>query len=274
MEHNIVVVSDLHVGSIFGLMPPGFVSVSGAPEGNEVNLNIGQKYLWECWTDLCSRLKKMKVAALVFNGDCIDGKQRKSEGAGLCLNRCSDQAAAAAVVARTIQKACGFPKTYVIKGTPYHSGTAGDEEDRFAKEINAGRALRFLDLDIDGVVLNFLHGIGVGGGLYRATSMDREAMWSALAGKEGRAVKADCLIRSHAHYFLHLEFGSKHGVVNPCFQLQTDYALKSSQYRMLPEIGNTIIRVDPEAKRNGEDPIHVEKFLYKLPVPKATRLPL
>ena len=41
----VLVVSDMHVGSAYGLLPEGFVGSTGAM----LNLNMGQEYLWECW---------------------------------------------------------------------------------------------------------------------------------------------------------------------------------------------------------------------------------
>jgi hypothetical protein len=40
----VLVVSDMHVGSAYGLLPEGFVGSTGAM----LNLNMGQEYLWEC----------------------------------------------------------------------------------------------------------------------------------------------------------------------------------------------------------------------------------
>jgi hypothetical protein len=42
---NILVIGDLHVGSIYGVLPPDFVSSDGA----EKPQNAAQKYLWDCW---------------------------------------------------------------------------------------------------------------------------------------------------------------------------------------------------------------------------------
>lgn len=264
----------MHCGSIYGLVPPGFTVTDAQAGPREIMLNVGQKYLWECWKHFCGEMKKETISALVFLGDCIDGKQRKDEGGELCLNRCSEQSRAASVAAKMLRHSCGDPQTYVIKGTPYHSGVSGDEEQRFANKIGAGRALEFLDLNVDGVIINFLHGISVAGGLYRETPVGREAVWSALAGKDGRALKCDCFVRAHAHFFLHVEHRSKHGVVNPCWKLQDAYSRKNSMYRMLPEIGGTLITIDSDAKRQKLDPISVRKIMYDLPEPKATRLPL
>jgi hypothetical protein len=41
----VLVVSDIHVGSAYGLLPEGFVGSTGTM----LNLNMGQEYLWECW---------------------------------------------------------------------------------------------------------------------------------------------------------------------------------------------------------------------------------
>lgn len=265
---SLVVVSDLHVGSIYGLMPPGFTNAGGA----EVGLNVGQKYLWQCWTDFCEQVKGQKISAIIANGDCIDGKQRKDEGGDLCLNRCSEQADAAAIPLKMLRKACGECPIYVIKGTPYHSGVLGEEEQRLATMLGAGRALEFLDLSIDGVIVNFLHGISVAGGLYRETPAGREAVWSALAGKQGKALRADCLVRAHAHFFMHIEHRDKHVVVNPCWKLQDSYARKNSMYRQLPEVGGSIIGVDSDAKRQRLDPITVKKVMYDLPEARPVRL--
>jgi hypothetical protein len=123
-----------------------------------------------------------------------------------------------------------------------------------------------LDLEVDGIILNFLHAISVSQGLYRATALDREGVWSAIAGKEGKAPKADVVVRSHVHYFDHLEYPTKHILVTPCWQLQTRYMRKHSAYRMIPDIGAVILELDPDAKRAREDPITVRKILYPLPV--------
>jgi hypothetical protein len=42
---RIAVVSDLQCGSIFGMLPPDFMTGEGVPKLQ----NPGQRYLWECW---------------------------------------------------------------------------------------------------------------------------------------------------------------------------------------------------------------------------------
>lgn len=169
--------------------------------------------------------------------------------------------------------------TYISDGfgshnTEYHEGKAGREMEVLAKNIGAeqyyglgtGRFSReVLDLEINGVIINAAHHISPTAGFYRATASDREGQWSALAGKEGKSPKADVCVRSHVHYFVHVEHASKHIVVTPCWQLQTRFMRKNSVYRMLPDIGAMWLEVYPAAKARREDPIVVRKRLYDLP---------
>lgn len=264
------VVSDLHCGSIFGLLPPNFHTSDGALRAQ----NAGQNYLWRCWTNLAQRWHDDPVDVLVVNGDVIDGTQRMQAGTELALPMLADQAEAAEQVLTFLLSANGTVPTYFIQGTEYHDCKAGRSVEAVAKALHAEQyhglgtgkySKEVLDLDIDGTIINFSHGISVSQGFYRLTAVDREGVWSALAGKEGKSPKADCVVRSHAHYFAHAEHESKHIVITPCWQLQTRYMRKNSVYRMQPSLGALEINVDPAAKRADEDPIHIEKVLYRLP---------
>jgi hypothetical protein len=258
-------------------MPPGFVG----SDDREVLLNDGQKYLWECWLHLCNEVSKVKIDAVVHNGDMVDGKQEIQRGTELCIAINGDQAEAAEVAMRKLMKHAGNPTLYCIQGTEYHDQKGGREAEAVAKGLGAlpfnglgtGKYSRdCLDLEIDGVVLDFCHHIQGAGGLYRGTPTDREGIFSALAGKDGKAPKADAVFRSHLHYFVHTEHASKHIAIVPCWQLQTRFMRKLSRYKMLPDIGALLVTVDPEAKRAGEDPISIRKFLYPLPSVSTTKL--
>jgi hypothetical protein len=72
---NILVLGDVHIGSIYGLLPPDFVS----SDGSEKPQNEGQKYLWNCWQDMKWRAAKFAIDSVVVNGDLIEGKQPKQK---------------------------------------------------------------------------------------------------------------------------------------------------------------------------------------------------
>lgn len=274
---NILVVGDTHVGSLYGILPDKFIG----SDDREVTLNPGQRHLWNCWDHLCGEVSKIKIDAIVHNGDMVDGHQRAQGGTELSLPIWADQTEAAIILMRKLLSAAGKPAFYQIQGTEYHDEKGGTAAEDVARALGAtsynglgtGKYSRdCLDLDIDGVVLDFCHHIQGAGGLYRGTPTDREGVFSALAGKDGKAPKADAVFRSHLHYFVHTEHASKHIAIVPCWQLQTRFMRKLSRYKMIPDIGAILVTVDPEAKKNGEDPISIRKFLYPLPPVGTTKL--
>src|SRR5437763_16751146 len=84
---NILVIGDVHVGSIYGLLPPDFVS----SDGSEKPQNAGQEYLWRCWQDMKRRAAKFTIDSVVINGDLIEGKQPKQKCSELTLIAPNDQ---------------------------------------------------------------------------------------------------------------------------------------------------------------------------------------
>src|SRR5579872_4596342 len=130
---KIAVVSDLQCGSLFGMLPPDFITSEGIPKLQ----NAGQKYLWECRLDFRDRLKEFKPDAIIANGDMNDGRQRKQEGSELSLNLIADQIRASVDCLKVLKKAAPSAKWYFTRGTGYHTGTAGEAEEEIAKSLNA-----------------------------------------------------------------------------------------------------------------------------------------
>lgn len=273
---RILCLSDIHPGSIDGMLPPDFVTSTG----HTVKQNVGQKYTWECWLDMIQWATAKPLDGIAIVGDVVEGKQPKGRGGELCLSLMRDQEdASKAILAPLLTKAkC---KTYFIKGTFYHDDEMGRSVDNIAEYFKTEKyeglgvgtyAKEVLDLDVDGVIVDFSHGISVSGGLYRAVAIDREALWSALAGKTDGAPKADVVVRGHAHYFVHVEHTSKHALILPAWQLQTSYMRKHSRYRMIPDLGAVVLEIDGAAKKLGGDPCLVRKRIYKLPPQRVTHL--
>lgn len=277
MTKRILCLSDTHPGSIDGMLPPDFRSSAGFT----VKQNPGQAYLWECWLDMIEWATAKPLDGIVIVGDVVEGKQPKGRGGELCLSLMKDQENASKIILKTLLDAAKCPKVYFVKGTFYHDDEMGRSVDNIAEALKASEyeglgvgtyAKEVLDLDVDGVVFDFSHGISVSGGLYRAVAIDREALWSALAGKDGKAPKADVIVRGHAHYFVHVEHKSKHAMILPAWQLQTSYMRKHSRYRMLPDLGAVVWEVDGEAKKRGDDPCVLKKRIYDLPARRSTKL--
>lgn len=275
-----IVVSDLHAGSIYGLLPPHFHTFDRVPKEQ----NAGQKYLWDCWLDFAARAAAWHPDFVIVNGDCVDGMQKKNHGSELSLISMVDQSRAAIECLELLDhKLPDKPKWYFTQGTPYHVGNWGAVEEEIAKALDGEvysslgtgeRCREVLWLNVGGVMLEAAHHISVSTGFYRLTSLDREMQWSAISGKDEKkgVPKVDLVIRSHVHYYSKGEHASKQGVTTPCWQLQTRYMRKNSTTRMLPDIGGLKLEIDPAAKQRGEAPCRVVKELYHLPAVKVTSL--
>ena len=274
-----IVISDVHTGSIYGLQPPAFTDFAG----RVVPQNVGQQFLWRCWLDFAQRAGRFKPDFVIVNGDVVDGPQRKNQGAELSLPAPGDQVAAAKDVLRELRKKTNQAKWFFTQGTPYHVGEWGDAEESIASALGATEYLSLgngklcrevLWLSMEGVILEAAHHISGGTGFYRLTSLDREAQWSALSGKDASKgiPKSDLLIRSHVHNFAYGEHASKQILTTPCWQLQTRYARKHSVHRLHPDIGGIMLEIDGEAKLKGEAPCIVRKELYTLPPVAITSL--
>lgn len=273
---KILVVSDLHCGSIYGLLPSGFERVDKAGR-----LYTQRRALWEAWQHMAQATKGADI--VVVNGDLVDGKQEAQRQTEMNLSTIEEQVDAATICLQQLRPAKGA-MWYFVQGTEFHDqkGCPAVEQiaQRFGAQVpfpanNNGAGLyswEILDLEVEpGVILNIQHGTATGQGFYRATPYDREMIFSALAGKEHSMPKADCVIRSHAHFFIHLEHASKHSVGVPCWQLQTRFMRKNSAYRMLPDIGAVVIYADGRDKKAGRDPIRVQKCLYPVTSRKAVK---
>lgn len=273
-----VVISDIHCGSIYGLHPPNFISA----DDRVILQNPGQEYTWRCFEDFSYKVHKFEPDFFVFNGDSIDGSQRAQQATEAHLPSLMDQKAAAIESLRFLAVQAPGAKWYFTQGTEYHESKGAEAAEDIAAALDAekyqgagpGRFTReVLDLEVEGVVLNFAHHISPVTGFYRATAADREGQWSSMAAKDPTKgiPKADVLIRSHVHYFVHVEHASKHILSTPCWQLQTRFMRKNSVYRMLPDIGGIFLTIDGDAKKHGEDPVRIGKELYSLPPAKVTR---
>lgn len=278
---NILVVGDMHVGSIYGMLPPDFVSSDGA----EKPQNDGQKYLWECWQEMKTKAARFAIDSVVVNGDLIEGKQPKQKASELTLIAPNDQESAAVFLMRDlrnwIEKNTGRQVPFFfVQGTEYHEGRGAEELESIAARVQganidsnlSGRhSKEILDLDIGGTILNFAHHLGGGSGFTRSGSLDAEALWCQITSSKGQAVSADLIVRSHLHFFMHVEHTQRHAFLCPCWQLQTRFARHRSAYKLIPDIGALIFHIGPDLKKQGADPIAFTKLLYRLPAPRVNK---
>lgn len=260
-----IVVSDLHCGSFYGLLPPNFLTFEGVPK----ILNAGQEYLWQCWLDFANRVEDFQPHFVLVNGDVVDGMQRKNHGSELSLTNWKDQREAAVKSLKVLRSVTRKAKWYFTQGTPYHVSHFGEAEEDIAEAMSAtaypsvgsGKLCReVLTLDVDsGFLLQAAHHVGFAS-VYTTTPLEKERQASKAAGRN-----LSLQIRSHVHNHTEVMKGGCRIVTSPCWQLQTRFARKSSVDRLLPDIGGLFIEID-----KGKS--HVWAETYELPEVQIAKL--
>lgn len=257
---RIRVVSDLHVGSEWGLWPPSAVD----DNGREYPQNAGQRYLWECWQHLWTNAPEPDL--VVVNGDLIDGPDWRTRRS-LSLTTPSLDLQQRALVEVLGPFVRGRP-WYCVAGTEYH------EPERLgvvamllgAQRGPAGeQVLDELHYPAFGQLLEFRHHPSGADTLYRGTALNRELIWSILEGYRTKARVPDVIVCSHNHvYSMYQECGIT-VVLCPGWQLQTRWARMRRRKKWVPDLGAVDVVVVPD-----EVP-RVEAYRYELPTTPVAR---
>ncbi len=234
---TIGIVSDLHCGSAWALLPKSYWS-DRTPEA--------VRWLWQCWQWLIKHWPDLDL--LVLNGDLIDGKQFRSRGTGLVTTSLGEQTdMAIECLAPLADKA---KKVIRLEGTAYHEsfeGPLGKLDTAFGIKVPKHphqRHVRDIRLSKE-AVLNVKHKPEGEGMLYRGTGLDRELLWATVMEVMSGIPHATHIVRSH----LHSKAGPFEGfgkviVGTPGWCLQTPYALQKKRYRWIPDVGATLLVKD------------------------------
>lgn len=205
---HLVIISDLHCGSIYGLTPPPYQQKQSSHH------HTLQRESWNAYMKMVRKWYRPDI--LLVNGDCIEGRQDKQGGAELLTN---DRNVQVDMAVKAI-KEWNAKRILITYGTSYHTGSqAEDFEYNIAKELGAeieGRLFfKVEDMTIDArhkVSTSIIpHG--------RATGLLRDVMWDLVKEAEGEWPKVDIIIRSHAHYHLWIEQPGKTAFITPALQL-------------------------------------------------------
>lgn len=205
-----------------------------------------QKILFEYWEMLAKKWKRPDI--LVVNGDLIEGLQKRAH-----ITRCwSDNLQDQADDSMRLIKMFDAKKIFVIRGTEYHTGSAGNDiEENIAKELNAVKVgqkyssyFRLINLAPEGSpekIIHFTHHIqGSKFMHYRGMPLSR-AMANMMLN-EGHWVDRQKfrsifgIVRAHVHYYWYEESASRMMLQAPAWQLQTPYGFKVNP-ESPPDIG-------------------------------------
>lgn len=207
MFKTLVIISDLHCGSVFGLTPPAYYEA-------ERKRRAMQKEAWKAYRRITQKWQAPDV--LLVNGDCIEGTQKLQGGAELTTPDRNVQCEMATEAISLFNA----KKILISYGSKYHVGEqAEDFEYPIAKSLKARVGGR-LFFRIEGVVFDARHKVG-GSGSYqnRASGISREVLWNLIKEANSSGPKVDCVIRSHVHYHTYVEIGERMAFSTPCLQL-------------------------------------------------------
>lgn len=201
---KIVIISDLHCGSYFGITPPSH------------QVHDYSKIQKEAWDEYARVVKKwVSPDILIVNGDCIEGRQEKQGGAEVIT---TDRNVQSDMAVEAINK-WQAKKVYMTYGTCYHTGAGEDFEYTIAQKIGA-RIEGRLYLNIQGIVFDIRHQIG-GSSIFhgRGTALLRQVMWDLIEESTG-GPKVDVIVRSHVHWHIWVEMADKIAFITPGLQLR------------------------------------------------------
>lgn len=225
MTKRILLLSDLHVGSKWGLWPPNVKAKNDRSDMLEtIPQNVVQVNIWEHWKRMLATLKKEKPDCIILNGDLIEGIQRKEYGRGLTTNEIPIQMAACALVIQTLPKV----PMYFTQGTDYHQMSDGTSVEKFLAAQFGGEFGDELIVEECGIRLFCRHSIGISQSTwqYMTTAPARDQMLLYLNQSSEKYGKIDVAVFSHRHQFVAAQFSSGIALVTPCWQGKTVFAVK------------------------------------------------
>ena len=271
MLRRILIVSDLHVGSRWGLFPSNFQLSTGVT----YTLNRGQEYLLSCWLDMQKRLPK-RLDILIINGDAVQGQNTREGGRDIIEPDPQWQVRAAVELVQPLAKRA--KEIYVTQGSDYHVRPGAEDDEAFAKAIGAipdeagHHAWDWLLLDVDNVLLDVAHHRSV---VIRYETMpgEREIQFDRQVA-DIKGGSADIVIRSHSHRYTFINVDGDLALTTPAWQLQTRYARRSRwPNRWISRLlGGIYLEIEPGKKeprpQDKGEYIIVRPILYSHPSPE------
>ena len=242
-------ISDLHVLSRFGLMPPDW------RQKRDV-LRPLQEYIWRCYEDYVARVPALD--ALLVVGDVIEGVvQLRGAPRGNASDDEVDQLEACEeVMAPLCRKA---KQVYLIAGTPFHDSNGGPMEAlgaRLAKRCpntdvrkwSAGRrryAGQALNLKWNGMMINASHH-QTRGWMWLGGAASRLAVLSAAAEAVGKVPHADVIVRADLHCSVKMETLGKWVCFLPGWTMPNPHAIRKMEWtraHLSSDIGGAVMTV-------------------------------
>ena len=249
---RVLVISDLHSGHDLGLTHPFYDFDDGTTH------YVVRRTIWEWYKPLVKRLKPNIV---IVNGDCIDGKGAKSGGTEQLTTDMLKQCKMATKALKVIP---GKPKFFISYGTGYHVGDTEDFENIVADEIEAEKIGAEDTIDVNGLLINYLHHVGVSSIPHgRHTAVAKEKLVNQIWAARGEYPEADVIIRSHVHYHNFCGGPGWLGMTTPALQ---GYGSKYGARRCTGVVDVGLVHFDIWSKDKWDWKSHILRFPAEEPL--------
>jgi hypothetical protein len=223
-DGHILLLADLHLGSVFAIWPRGYKHSDG-----EHKLNDFQSWLLNTFNGMVDSLPRLD--GVVIDGDTIDGKNPYSQGRFCVTPEPADQAGASIDLLRPLRKITQWMR--LVDGTDVHDDLAGGALDVIGSELKCDKwapgghySAQVLSFDWRGKNFNIQHHTGTGL-LYITGQVSKTSMMAAVATRDNNLPDADLIATAHIHSAGGgWTGGGKHVVVLPCWSGPTSHAIK------------------------------------------------
>lgn len=225
---KVLVVGDLHAGCREAIIPP-WAEVAGMKVGQSKI----QKFLWKHWKEMCDQ----SYDTVFVMGDCVEGTNPASKGAGQWTNELWEQVDCAVSMLEMID--CKDFRG--VQGSAYHVGSnhSGDES---VIRVLGGEFGPDLDTTVEEVNFYLKHKVGTSSNLKgRSTSINGDMEARKLY--EYTYGKIDVHIRGHAHYTHAVWWEGILGVIAPAWKWKDDW-MKTGAVTYGTDFGHLTFTVD------------------------------
>lgn len=254
---SVVFFSDIHVGSRRAVC-------TNDPENESYKPNKFQKLLFELWNESIDELQQ-KPRFKVINGEPFDGPNRKQNARGQWTSNMAEQLREAEKLLKLIPG----QETILVQGSGYHVDEAGTSyEEILGDKLGAKKystyfepsfAEDFCQIRLNGKVFSITHHLGFARwAAYRTTALAREM--AALHFIHEKLENPNIIVRSHVHYFVHVEFTHTHGFSTPAWKYPDKYLYRGGMGGVIPDIGCVEVIIEPNGK------IIIEKHIAEIKV--------
>jgi hypothetical protein len=255
MKETVLVLSDEHFGSPYGLMPTGFCDCDGQPIGQTPE----QAYMWANFTKLLAAAAKNfpHLDHIIQNGDALDGKPNKAGDIETSIARSEDQVNLAIFGLKHVQD--------LWPGVPWNftQGTKNHEKPQEVRQIAkafGGKFHQTFTFNVGNLKVQANH---ESPGSSFAT-LEKQVSYSDRNTARFDFDRTHVFIRSHVHEPRALFVPGGAILTTPALQRPSTFMRAKEPDRACPQMGFFVLEFDDSGLELGRHGVFVTEFTWVL----------